>query len=91
MIWLNHTGASDPIHWYEQMWRCPNSPVVGISWYEANAFCRWLTLTKNDGYIYALPSLEQWMAAAVGKEGRKYPWGEKERGVCNNRQQLYFY
>jgi formylglycine-generating enzyme required for sulfatase activity len=55
----------------------PNHPVVGISWYEATAFCRWLTLHLNDGFIYCLPSELEWeYAAARSTERRMYPWGD---------------
>jgi len=42
-------------------------PVVGVSWYEANAYGRWL---GKD-----LPTREQWWRAAVGETGWAYPWG----------------
>ena len=56
-----------------------NYPVVGVSWYEATSFCRWLTATLNDDYVYRLPSEAEWEYAARGGAARHtYPWGEAE-------------
>jgi formylglycine-generating enzyme required for sulfatase activity len=55
----------------------PNHPVVGVSWYEAVAFCAWLTQHLNDGYLYRLPSEAEWEFAARGAERRIYAWGNE--------------
>ena len=65
-----------------------NHPRENVSWYQAVAFCRWLTeqaqqhpellpaeaRDKKDWRI-SLPTKWQWEKAAQGFEGRKYPWG----------------
>jgi formylglycine-generating enzyme required for sulfatase activity len=59
----------------------PNHPVVGISWYEAVAFCRWLTqhpTYNQDGFIYRLPSEAEWEYVARRATRRIYPWGNDE-------------
>ncbi len=65
--WLTYTKDAHPLHWFERKWNCPNAPVVGICWYEAAAFCKWLTLMRNDDYVYHLPCERQWQAAAAGQ------------------------
>jgi formylglycine-generating enzyme required for sulfatase activity len=64
----------------------PDNPVVGISWFEANAYCKWLAAhwaeqpeyQVNPGLkpvLLRLPLEAEWVAAAGGNkpEGR-FPW-----------------
>jgi len=67
----------------EEDWTIPNDwelhstrddcPVIGISWYEAMAFCAWLSEKADD--TITLPTEAQWQWAAQGDDGRDYPWG----------------
>ncbi len=51
-----------------------NTPVHGISYYEAEAYCKWLSTKTNKNYH--IPSSYQWIRAAKGPDpGTKYTWG----------------
>jgi formylglycine-generating enzyme required for sulfatase activity len=60
-------------------------PVVYVTYFEAQAFCNYLT-QKDSEYIYAIPSREQWDYVAKGaQENKSYPWGNKwNNNYCNN-------
>ena len=51
-------------------------PVTGITWFEAVAYCRWLT-AKYGGHrwLFSLPSEAEWEKAARGPDGFDYPLG----------------
>jgi hypothetical protein len=58
-------------------------PVVGVSWYEAIAFCNWLK--SCTGETITLPTDTQWQRAAQGEQGWLYPWGNTwEVAYCQN-------
>lgn len=85
--WLNATQNKEPSFWHDRKWNCPNTPVVGLCWYEADAFARWLTFNWEDGYEYRLPTENEWEAVAAGFEKRIYPWGNKwEKNKCNSSE-----
>lgn len=82
--WLSESNAEYPGFWHDRRWRCPNAPVVGVSWWEADAFCRWLTMTSGEGHVYRLPTGAEWQLAAAGEERRGYAWGNDEDPArCN--------
>lgn len=82
--WLKQQQERFPLYWHERTWKCPNSPVVGVSWYEADAFCQWLTKISNNRYTYRLPTEQEWQAVAAGKSGRVYAWGKGfDEKKCN--------
>lgn len=60
-----------------------NHPQVGISWYEAVAFCRWLS--ECIGYDIRLPTEAEWERAARHTDGRAFPWGNEDEAAhhCN--------
>ncbi len=49
--------------------------MTGVSWYEAGAYCRWLSAQR--GIEIRLPREAEWQRAATPERG-KYPWGEEE-------------
>ena len=56
------------------VWTEPNAPRERVSWYEAVAFCRWLSAAI--GQDIRLPTEHQWERAASGTDGLEYPWGD---------------
>lgn len=60
----------------------PNHPVVGVSWEDAMAFCRWLGLRTSERY--SLPTEAQWEYVARGGEAREYPWSSVETELAGD-------
>lgn len=56
-----------PPFWQKEGFDDPRQPVVGVTWRDAQAYCRWAGLK--------LPTEAQWEAAARGSAAWPYPWG----------------
>jgi len=50
--------------------------VIYVSWYDAVAFCQWLT--DIEGIPYRLPTEAEWEYAARGNTINTFPWGEEK-------------
>jgi len=72
---IETSNISIPALWYDSTWNLDNHPVVGVSWYEAVAYCNWLTKTAPEKHKFRLPTEAEWEKAARGTDGRKWPWG----------------
>jgi formylglycine-generating enzyme required for sulfatase activity len=92
-------GGREPRFWDDSEYNQADYPVVGVSWFDAIEFCKWLNDKINaDGGgtdtiygvrtspgIITLPTEQQWQRAAQGDDGREYPWGDErpKRDLCN--------
>jgi formylglycine-generating enzyme required for sulfatase activity len=58
-------------------------PRTNVCWYEAVAFCRWLSAQTDEKVM--LPTEQQWQRAAQGDDNRTYPWGKQKpnKDLCN--------
>ena len=64
-----------------------DQPVVKLNWFEANAFCHWLTRKIGAGrWIFGLPSEAEWEKAARGPDNFDYGLGEN---ISDDQVQLY--
>ncbi|MBN2091467.1 SUMF1/EgtB/PvdO family nonheme iron enzyme [candidate division KSB1 bacterium] len=78
-----NSNWSLPLYWSrDNLWlddpysNKKDTPVHGISYYEAEAYCRWLSVKTNENYH--IPNSYQWVRAAKGPDpGTKYPWGNE--------------
>ncbi len=88
--WLDEQAAPqrhgfEPIYWRNARFANPLQPVVGVSVYEAEAYCRWLS--TQTGRNVCLPTEAIWAAAAQGGRCWRWPWADegKESGVNDTR------
>ena len=72
-----------PMWWGEQA-SYPNRPVMGVSWFEAVAYCRWLDARLRsrvnwipDSHSVRLPTEAEWEKAARAGDARRFPWGDE--------------
>ncbi|WP_165774509.1 formylglycine-generating enzyme family protein [Candidatus Viridilinea mediisalina] len=72
--WRVAEKISQPMFWEDSLFNGDDQPVVGVSWYEAVAYVRWLS--AQIGHTFRLPTEAEWEKAARGPDGRIYPWGD---------------
>ncbi len=77
----NAQPITRPRRWDNSVYNNPIQPVIGVSWYEAVAYCAWLTdQGHSQGWLSTdheirLPTSLEWERAARHTD-RRYPWGD---------------
>lgn len=98
----NQDGVLFPRYWRDPRFGVSrrNAPVVGVSWYEASAYCKWLfenwdDLDEGKGglpkpKLIRLPVETEWSVAAGGEDPKdRFAWDEK--GKSTKKEELARY
>jgi formylglycine-generating enzyme required for sulfatase activity len=80
--WYPPGRQTRPAFWNDAAFNNPAQPVVGMCWFEARAYCAWLS--AQTGQCFRLPTEAEWEAAARGRRGRRYAFGNDfDAARCN--------
>jgi formylglycine-generating enzyme required for sulfatase activity len=104
--WLQPGGArhsykeqggeiTQPLYWDNPDWTAHSQPVVGVSWYEAAAFCAWLdALGHTEGWLpqgwkIRLPTEAEWEVAAMWDAAARAlrPWASPVGEIWQNSEE----
>ena len=70
---LNATGHPEPPQWGHPDFSHPAQPVVAVSWFDAVAYCGWLS--AQTALRFRLPTEAEWEYAARAGHSVDFPWG----------------
>ncbi len=105
-VWFQRAsekGRHVPSYWDDPRFGITHRllPVVGVTWYEAAAYCAWLTrhppagFSIPPGFVFRLPRENKWLEAAgdVWKEKEeektpRYPWQTTPAEVTREEIQM---
>ncbi len=73
-LFLSSTGREAPKFWQDAAFDAPAQPAVGITWFDAAAYCDWLSRATGAGFRQPTEA-EREFASLGGLEGVDWPWG----------------
>ncbi|MFN0104705.1 MAG: SUMF1/EgtB/PvdO family nonheme iron enzyme [Bryobacteraceae bacterium] len=81
--WSDLERLSPSTNWHSPL---SNHPVTDVSWFDAGAFCRWLS--SQFGFEVRLPDQEEWQwAAQSARRDFQYTWGRDWRERSANTRE----
>jgi formylglycine-generating enzyme required for sulfatase activity len=73
--WLESSRQTAPYRWNDSRFHKPNSPVVGITWFEAVAYCNWLNAKVGQWVNGSMRSMDAIDAGMQGYSRSLAPCG----------------
>ncbi len=75
-VFQEETGRPAPLGFSDSHFNHPDQPVTSVNWFDAFAYCAWLS--ERTGKPYRLPTEAEWEGAARGGlEAKLYSWGNE--------------